>query len=66
MYFCALTCAAVTASAKITIDVCKYIHRVHSMVHRVASNKPSHELENDFDNISYAESMFDPQRYIIN
>ena len=44
--------------------VCKHIHRVHSMIHQdlEGSNTPSQELENDFDTISYAESMFDPQK----
>ena len=43
--------------------VCKHIHRVHSMTHQdLEGSTPSQELHNDFDNISYAESMFDPQK----
>ena len=34
------------------------------MIHQdlEGSNTPSQELQNDFDTISYAESMFDPQK----
>jgi hypothetical protein len=32
------------------------------MIHQEGSNTPPQELDNDFDNISYAESMFDPQK----
>ena len=43
--------------------VCKHIHRVHSMIHQEESKTPSsQELDNNYDNISYTESIFDPHK----
>ena len=47
-----------------TMDMYANIFIVNSMTHQdlEGSNTPSQELDNDFDNISYAESMIDPQK----
>ena len=63
---CGFLCAHMYSCDKKCYDynighVCKHIHRVHSMFHQESSKRPlSQELDNDFDSISYTESIFDP------
>ena len=66
VFFCARTCIFVTASAMTTLMImCVNIHRVHSLFHQSLPRSPTapeFDINGPDDNISYAESVFDPNR----
>ena len=60
MYICDSKCYDYTND-----HVCKHIHRVHSLFHQSLPRSPTApeiDINGPDDNISYAESVFDPNR----